>query len=289
MDRGAFPGSHSWKPPLFRLGRFPIYVTGLIVLLQVVGMLIVVVTGGAIAAWTYFTVNGVLSGKVWTIVTYAFFEGPSIWFVLGAYFFFNFGSMVEHSMSRRDYVVLCLVLLFIPPVVFLTAHFLNLPSVPAMPLPLSNVPHLSVFMACCAMFPNIPTILLGIRLKWLGLAFFAIALLQWISYRIWPMVIAYLVAVGFSVWYVRRLGFREGFSLGEELLGPGKQLPRIGGGGKKKKPRRAKEIKSKLRPKSELLKKDDTEVDRILDKINREGLHSLTDEERDLLQRRAGK
>ena len=57
----------------------------------------------------------------------------------------------------------------------------------------------------------------------------------------------------------------------------------------RKKVRRAREVKPKLKPKSKLLKQEDSEVDRILDKINREGLHSLSDEERELLQRKAGK
>ena len=117
----------------------------------------------------------------------------------------------------------------------------------------------------------------------------AIAVLQFLAAREWALFFAYVSAVGLAIWYVRKLGYREGFSLSEELLGPGRRLPRLSGVGKKKKSRRAREIKSKLRPKSALLKQDDSEVDRILDKINNEGLHSLTDEERALLQKKAGK
>lgn len=46
---------------------------------------------------------------------------------------------------------------------------------------------------------------------------------------------------------------------------------------------------SKIRPKSELSGSESSEVDRILDKINNEGLQSLTDKERELLRRAAGK
>ncbi len=42
---------------------------------------------------------------------------------------------------------------------------------------------------------------------------------------------------------------------------------------------------SKLRPRSDLEKTQDTAVDRILDKISREGFQSLTQEERDFLQK----
>ena len=52
--------------------------------------------------------------------------------------------------------------------------------------------------------------------------------------------------------------------------------------------RGSKRYEKKLRPKSKVSKRDATEVDRILDKINEHGLHSLTQEERELLTR-AGK
>jgi hypothetical protein len=287
MNRGVFSGGNgnSWRPPLFKLGNFPIHVTGLIVLLQILGMLAYVITGGALAEWVVFSPNLVLSGRIWTIVSYAFFEAPSINFVIGCYFFARFGSSVEHSIGRRNFVILCLILLFIGPAILMGAHFVGLGS---SSLYGSWIPHTSVFMAFCAMNPNVPSFF-GIRIKWFGLAFFVVAVLQFLAMRDWPLFCAYVSAVGFSIWYIRKLGYREGFSISEELLGPGRRLPRLSGVGKKKKARRAREIKSKLRPKSALLKQDDSEVDRILDKINNEGLHSLTDEERALLQKKARK
>lgn len=286
MNQGGFGGGGSWRPPLFTLGKFPIHVTGLILLLQIVGMLITVVSAGKIVDWTAFSADSFLGGQVWAAVTYAFFELPSISFVIGAYFFFLFGSAVESSMSRKDYVTLGLGVLLLPPLVSLACHFSGMKSFGIIG---SNIPHLSIFMAFCAMNPNVPSFF-GIKIKWFGLAFFGITVLQLLTGRAWSLLIAYALAVGFAIWFVRRLGFREGFSLGEELLGPGRGgIPRVSRGKKKKKVRRAKETKPKLRPKSSLSKADDSEVDRILDKINKDGLHSLTDEERELLQRKSGK
>ena len=62
-----------------------------------------------------------------------------------------------------------------------------------------------------------------------------------------------------------------------------KKMPR--GPGKKKFP----DYASKLRPSSAVTEEDESEVDRILDKISREGLQSLTDAERELLKRASGK
>ena len=56
-----------------------------------------------------------------------------------------------------------------------------------------------------------------------------------------------------------------------------------------RKPAKKKRVfEKKLRPKSSVTTDEASEVDRILDKINRDGLHSLTDEERELLKRAAG-
>ena len=56
----------------------------------------------------------------------------------------------------------------------------------------------------------------------------------------------------------------------------------------RRKPAKKRPYESKLRPKSSVTKEEANEVDRILDKINREGLHALTDEERELLKKMAG-
>ena len=63
-------------------------------------------------------------------------------------------------------------------------------------------------------------------------------------------------------------------------------LVRVGspGGRSKAKPVRRARPESKLRPRSELVAAEATEMDRILDKINKEGLQSLTDKEREFLK-----
>lgn len=66
-------------------------------------------------------------------------------------------------------------------------------------------------------------------------------------------------------------------------------LSALGSGVKMVKPaQHRRTYEKKLRPKSSVTQEEATEVDRILDKINREGLHSLTDEERELLKKASG-
>jgi len=57
------------------------------------------------------------------------------------------------------------------------------------------------------------------------------------------------------------------------------------GGGPKAKPVKRARPESKLRPRSALVAAEATEMDRILDKINKEGLQSLTDGEREFLKK----
>ncbi|NNM30740.1 MAG: hypothetical protein HKO57_14565 [Akkermansiaceae bacterium] len=281
-----FGSNQQWRPPLFMIGRIPIHAAGLVVLLQIVGMLVVVVAGSqAFMQQVYFHPEFFLAGKIWTPVSYAFFEPPGIMFVIGLYFFFHFGSAVENGLGRQRFLSLCLILLFLPPAILLGCHFLALRS---SPLAGSYIPHLSVFMAFCAMHPNVPSFF-GVRIKWFGLVFLAIGTLQLVGAREWPMVLALLATVAAAVSYVRKAGYTERFGLDEELLGPGRRIqvpkpkPRRKAG---RKPRRKPE--SKLRPRSKVARKRDSEVDRILDKINEEGLHSLTDDERKLLKDAAG-
>lgn len=68
------------------------------------------------------------------------------------------------------------------------------------------------------------------------------------------------------------------------LAGLGSGVKRVPG----KAARRRRRLEPKLRPSSAVVDEDPSEVDRILDKINREGLQSLTDQEREVLKRSAG-
>ena len=68
------------------------------------------------------------------------------------------------------------------------------------------------------------------------------------------------------------------------LAGLGSEVKRV----PKKAVRKRRQFEPKLRPSSAVMDDDPSEVDRILDKINREGLQSLTDDEREVLKRSAG-
>lgn len=111
-----------------------------------------------------------------------------------------------------------------------------------------------------------------------------------------------LVFLGIEVFIVLTNGGNAGGSaghLGGALagffflkIGPVRKWLAGLGSGVKRVPRKAvrqrRRFESKLRPSSAVVDDDPSEVDRILDKINQEGLQSLTDEEREVLKRSAG-
>ena len=112
-----------------------------------------------------------------------------------------------------------------------------------------------------------------------------------------------LVFLGIEVFIVLTNGGNAGGSAGHlggalagfllMKVGPLRQWLAGLGSGVKRLPREVvvrqrRRFESKLRPSSSVVDEDPSEVDRILDKINREGLQSLTDDEREVLKRSAG-
>ena len=92
--------------PLFYLGKIPITVTGLIILLEIIGMLVCVITGSSILDVTAFQAEAFLHGEVWRLFIYALFSPIGMMAVVGLYFFYQFGSEVEKMLGRKLFVIL---------------------------------------------------------------------------------------------------------------------------------------------------------------------------------------
>lgn len=267
----------NWKPPLFRIGQVPITITGLVILLEVIGMLVVVALPAQMNSLVYFDPAEFLSGAVWQVVSYPFFEPPSILLLVGLYFFYLFGSQVENALDRSSYVRLLIAVTLTPPVVVVLAHLLSVPGM----LIGSHLPHLAVFVAAIAMMPNAPTMFFGFPIKWLAVAFVGIALLQFLMMRNFGGCIALVSVVYLAIWWMKQAGHVSQWGVVEDVMGPRASRSRK----RKKSPTKKKRVyEKKLKPRSKVASSKSKDVDRILDKINEHGLHSLTEEERKLLQ-----
>jgi len=266
--------------PLFYLGKFPIGTVELILILEILGALILAFTQNTIAPQVVLSSEAILGGKLWTILTYTFFSEITFFWLVGLFFFYQFGRMVENDLGRTSFLSICGISVLTPPVIIVLYTLTGLPGSSAQLLG-SSVLHLAVFCSFCVMFPNLPTLLLQVKIKWLGLAFFLVTIVQFISLGWYNIVLATIITTALSLIIVQSKGkaiiklFPDSWAVVAPAKKPPKRRP-----SKSTKPKRT--YTSKLKPKSKVT--SETEIDAILDKISEHGLHSLTEEERQTLQ-----
>lgn len=268
---------------MFRIGQVPVTVTGLVILLEVIGMLVVVALPGAMKHLVYFTPSDFLSGSVWQAVSYPFFEPPSIWLLIGLYFFYLFGSQVENALDRSSYVRLLVAVTLTPPVVVTLAHLLSVPG----SLLGSHLPHLAIFVAAIAMMPNAPSAFFGFPIKWFAVAFIGLALLQFLMGRNFGACLALVSVIYLAIWWMRQAGHVSQWGVVEDVMGPRASARRQSrrSTGKRRSLGKKQVYEKKLKPRTKLTtSRRSKDIDRILDKISEEGLHSLSEDERKLLQ-----
>ena len=270
-------------PPLFRLGKYPVTVAGLIILLEVVGMILVAITQTEVLRSAGFSPEALFKGQAWRLITYPFFAPLSLSFIIGLVFFFQFGKVVEADLGRTSFLYLVGALCFIPPLILSLCWMAGLGSYP---LAGSQILHLSVFVAFCVMYPHLPSFF-GIQMKWFGLAFAAISILEPLQSGAVPIALATMGAVFTALWLVQNRGLarikifpkgRSKVKRSKLKKSPLKVVKRKAG---------EQPIQSKLKPRARI--PSDTEIDIILDKISKHGIHSLTEEERMTLQHKAKK
>jgi hypothetical protein len=108
--------------PVAWMGRYPIHITTLLVMIHVVCMiigclLIAVGAGSFLGVLTFDSAQVLYGGRLWQIATYALVHSPSalIWFAIEMYMLFAFGREVERFIGRRAFIALYLLLLLVPP------------------------------------------------------------------------------------------------------------------------------------------------------------------------------
>ena len=276
------PGGESWRPPLFKIGKVPFNLPATIILVEVVAAILLVLAAGVGNKSFYeavqFRPEMFAKGEIWRLITYPFFEVPGLFWAIGLFFFYSFGTALEQQIGRGSFLRLLLALIGIAPVVSLILYTAT--RSPAMVVFGNSIAHFGIFIAFCATMPNAPSFF-GIKIKWFGLAFLVLAILQFLGAGLPAMALALAIGSAYAVFYIQRAGFKEKFAIREEIFGP--KMSKAS----KKRPKRKQE--RKLRPRTSVDVSSATEIDRILDKINDEGFQSLTEKERETLQKSAKK
>lgn len=282
----------SWLPeskehlPLTWWKGHPIYLSALLALGGVASMILtailMAVSPGLVAA-LIFTPENFLKGFVWTPVTYWLVNPADLWLVLSCYFLWNFGEAVERHLGRRSFVRLGIILLLVSPLLVSLLAFFG-PARGSMGMSQWG---LGIFIAFATLYPRaqISLILFSVEARILAAIYVGVNALQHLAVRDWTGLAILAGLVGTAVAYIR---YEQGALT----------LPKMPAFGRQQRPARSSvknppgrssgdEIQKPAVPveKKAARPRRSPAVDDILDKISRDGMHSLTAEERKILDR----
>ena len=274
---------NSWLPesqdnlPLTWWKQHPVYLAAIIALVGAASMVLTAVLGFEGAPWLIFTYyNAFSEWRLWTIFTYILFNPPDIWILLGCYLLWNFGEAIERHLGRRSFVRLLVLLWLTPPAIVTLmglAGFQGPLVLGMLGCPLAagiTILEFGVFNAFATLYPRAKISLLVVTLDaWVvALMFSSIYAFRHIAGRQWSELIILLGCIAVAWLYIR---YETGAL----------KLPSL--------PKRVQQAKKPAK------KSSAPTVDDILDKISRQGMQSLTAEERrildqasDEMKRRAG-
>ncbi len=264
---------NSWLPesqdrlPLTWWKQHPVYLAAIIALVGAASMIITAVLGYGVMAHLVFTFDSAFNHlHLWTPLTYVIVNPPSLWILIGCYLLWNFGEAVERHLGRRAFVRLLALLLLVSP---LLITLFGLAGVRGFACAGITQLEFGVFIAFATLYPRakISIIILTIDAWVLASIFVGLNALSSLAARDWASLLLLTANVGTAYAFIR-------YETGELKL-PSMPKPAP----KAKKP----------------AKNASPTVDDILDKISRQGMQSLTAEERrildkasDEMKRRAG-
>ena len=222
-----------------------------------------------------FTANNVLEQWfIWTPVTYILINPPSIWFLLTAYLLWRFGETVERHLGRRTFVKLLLWLVFTPPVLLGLISLVGSGNVPAVGI---GSVSMGIFLAFVTLYPSaqISLIILTIEAWIFASAIVVVSALASLASHDWIGLLLLAAEVSVAVGFIR---YETGaWSPPVNFWPKSKPKPAL-----RSVPRQKKQSTPVSAPKSDIPTRE--VIDAILDKISRNGIASLTPEEKRKLE-----
>ena len=260
--------------PVAWMGRYPVDVTTMLVVLHVAVAILtaVLVAFGASSMVAFLQFDSAevwYGGQVWRLFTYAFVHAPSglLWFAIEMYMLFVFGREVERFIGRRAYIVLYLVLLIAPTAVLTIWGLWQRSALAGSP-----ALHFGIFVAFATIYPRVE-LFLRIMAKWIALILAGVYTFQLLAYHAWTDLVVVWTSIGAAFLFIELRG------AGPELVWWSNVKARFG-----PKPKiRVLQRTQMHRP----AEPDDVyaSIDPILDKISKFGIGSLTANERRQLNR----
>ena len=252
--------------PLTWWKQRPVYLAGVIALIGAGSMIVFAVLGAPLMAHFVFTFDGAFGHlRLWTPVTYVLVNPPSLWVIFGCYLLWNFGEAIERHLGRRSFVRLLLLLLLASPAVLSLFGLIGIRGFAAAGMMQLEF---AVFVAFATLYPRakISIIILTLDVWILAAIFVGMNALGGLAARDWPSLLLLAANVGTAYAFIRH----------EQGVWKLPRMPKV-------------VFTSAPKPKSTGSSKRAAAktpgVDEILDKISREGMQSLTPEERRILDK----
>ncbi|HMS35679.1 MAG TPA: rhomboid family intramembrane serine protease [Arachnia sp.] len=258
----------------FRLGRLNVTTTVGVVLLGAVGMLAAVIVSGLPSA-LWYAPDYLLLAQVWRVFTWPLADTVSFWSVLNLLFLWLFGRDLEAGIGRSRMAWL-FVGIWLSITVSTSLVGTLFAGVGAAGLQLVEF---AVLLIWIAESPR-RQFMFGIPAWVFGSVLLGLQVLQLIGFRAWPTLLSLLLSLALAAIAARAVGLLSAYSWipgGRGAKAP--RAPRPSKAGRPA-PVPAPTVRSHKRHVS-----DEERIDQLLDKINAEGIHSLTKGERAELEK----
>jgi len=270
----ALLSSFNEDRPVSYIRGYPIYCATLLTVAYGIGILLTAIlhqTIDLLGLFGFSLPRSIYQGQIWQIVTCSFVNLPSFFTLFSLFFLYIAAVEVEKYIGRARFLTLFGIFLLTPIIAYSAWAVLLRDS-----YPLYGDYFVSVgfFIAFCTLYPGLQW--LGfLSLRWLGVISYGIGAIMYISQGDWlsffTLTLVCLAAFG----YIRFL--QSGLEL-PNIPNPFRALrrPRF---------RVVSKPSSRSAPTAEFRQTDGNEIDRLLDKIAKYGLASLSAKERESLER----
>ena len=258
--------------PVTWVGRYPVDVTTLLVAVHAVTTIIATLLIATRQSWlltalSFDSAQVLHAGYAWQVATYAFAHPPSLWLAVELLMLFFFGREVEKFIGRRGFVLLYASLLLLP-TLFLTLWGLS----QRVGYGDSSALHFGIFVAFATIYPGVE-LLFRIQAKWIAVVVGAISVLQLLAANAWPQLTAFLLSVGYAVYFIRMRGIGPELEWWTNLRARFQPKPKF-------------HVVPRSGPRRVIEPEDVYDsIDPLLEKISRSGINSLTASERRALDR----
>ena len=276
----ALISSFNEDRPVTYFRGHPIYCATILTISYAIGVLLTFFAkaSGALEALVsllaFDSSHSIVGGQIWQIFTYSFVDFPSFFTIVGLLFLYVSAVEIEKYIGRARFLTLYGVIVLIP-VVSLTAVGMFI-SYPIVFFGQTQI-MIGLFIAFCTLYPGVQW---GgfLTAKWVAIASLVLSSAIDLSSSAWVSLGELWLISGFSFGYIRFL--QRGGELPSFRL-PLRRRPKL---------RVVQKTKSRSSPSVSASTGNETaEIDHLLDKIAKNGLGSLTSQERAALERARAK